>query len=164
MNYTTQVGLFCGGLLALFVLSGTASIYREWLESALAEKDQPTLRIAEPVRDLGQIKERKQWSVSFTIHNVGNTRLVLNELDVECGCGEKIKRTILVPPGETAEVTVPLDSRFMSGEIENSANFFTSDPLRPKVTLTAKAFVAAPIPSQAAGTSHEKQYSILVTE
>lgn len=164
MSYSTRVGLLYGGLLALFVLSGTASIHRDWLESALAKKNQPTLRIAEPIRDLGQITERKQWSISFSIHNVGNRRLVLSELDVECGCGDKIKRTILVPPGEMTEVTVPLDSRSSSGEIENSASFLTSDPSQPKVTLTAKAFVASSIPSQVAGTSHEKQYSILVTE
>jgi len=164
MSYSTRVSLLFGGLLALFVLSGTASIHRDWLESALAEKAQPTLRIAETVRDLGQTTERKQWNVSFSIHNVGNTRLVMNELDLECGCGDKIKQTILIPPGETAEVTVPLDSRFKSGKIENSASFLTSDPSQPKVTLTAKAFVAAPIPSQAPDTSHAQQHSILVTE
>lgn len=95
------------------------------------------------VRELGRTSIREECRVSFPIHNAGRRRLVLNELDQECGCGDQTLNTILVAPGETVEVYVPLDTRFSTGLVENHASFTSNDPAHPRFDLTARAFVAA---------------------
>jgi hypothetical protein len=69
--------------------------------------------------------------------------LVINEIDLECGCRDPIRRTILVPPGETVEANVTLDTRFATGPIEKIASFTTSDPTQPRFDLTVRAWVDA---------------------
>ena len=96
--------------------------------------------IAEPIQDLGHTSVQKEWAVVFPVRNDGTRRLVLNELEPGC-CGDRVRRTILVPPGATAKVTVTLDTRRISGPIESTVAFATSDPAHPFLNLTARAWV-----------------------
>ena len=102
--------------------------------------------VVEPIRDLGHTTVQKEWEIVFRVRNDGTRRLVLNELESAC-CGDRARRTILVPPGTTAEVTVTLDTCFASGPIEATATFTTSDPAHPSLNLTVRAWVdAADVP------------------
>ena len=96
--------------------------------------------VAEPIQDLGHTSVQKEWAVVFPVRNDGARRLVLNELEPGC-CGDRVRRTILVPPGATAKVTVTLDTRRISGPIESTVAFATSDPAHPFLNLTARAWV-----------------------
>ena len=99
--------------------------------------------VSRSVGDLGQISSRKEQLVPFAILNAGRQRLVLNELIPDCCCGNRVRRTILVAPGEMAEVSVLLDTRFSCGLVENTVHFVTNDPARPCLDLTARALVSA---------------------
>lgn len=96
--------------------------------------------VSEPVRDLGRTSVRKVWEVAFPIQNHGTRRLLINELDLCCGVN-RVSRTFLIPPGETADVTVKLDSRSASGPIESTTRFSTNDPAHPTLELTVRAWV-----------------------
>ncbi len=105
-----------------------------------------SLVLSKDVRDLGQTSIQGEQRVSFLVRNAGTRRLVLNELDRECGCGKDVVRTILVAPGTTVEVNVPFDTRTATGPVENIASFTTNDPTQPRFDLTVRAFVVADKP------------------
>jgi hypothetical protein len=109
-----------------------------------------SLNLSNHIRELGHTSIQKEWRVPFQIRNSGTRRLVINETDPDCGCGNRSLRTILVPSGETAELTVTLDTRFAAGPIEAIAAFTTNDPARPRFNLIVRARVdAASLPLNA---------------
>lgn len=93
------------------------------------------------VRDLGRTSVRSESVVPFVVHNAGKKRLVLNEVNQACDCGDSKAKTIVVVSGETAQVPVLLDTRFSTGSIENHAVYTTNDPNLPRLKLTARVFV-----------------------
>jgi hypothetical protein len=100
-----------------------------------------SLVLPKNVRDLGRTLAGQELRVPFRIRNVGTRRLVINEVDAACGCGELISKTTIIPPGKSLEVTVTLDTRFANGPVENVATFMTSDPGHPRFDLTVRAWV-----------------------
>lgn len=120
--------------------------------------------VAEPTRDLGHTTVQRELGVIFPIRNNGMRRLVLNEVDRQCQCGDRARRTIVIPPGATDEVTVILDTRFAAGPIEATAAFTTNDPRRPTLMLTARAWVdtADAAGHSSAGIGNER--SVLIRE
>jgi hypothetical protein len=127
-----------------------------------ARPNAASLVMSDRVRDLGPTSIREERGVSFPIRNAGTRRLVLNELDQQCGCGDRVQRTILVAPGETVEVNVPLDTRFATGAVENSASFTTNDPAHPRFKLTVRAFVTAEKPVLA--NPENRKVSVLIRQ
>jgi hypothetical protein len=102
-----------------------------------------SLNLPTHICELGHTSIQKEWRIPFQIRNSGTRRLVVNEADRDCGCGNRSSRTILVPPGETTELTVTLDTRFAAGPIEAIAAFTTNDPARPRFNLIVRAQVHA---------------------
>lgn len=152
-------------LVALCVLCGTSAIHHCFVDNGIAaDKMRATVLIPEPVQTLGQISDRKQWQIIFPVRNSGDMRLVLNELDLDCGCGNKTKRSVLVPPGKTTKISVLLDTRFAAGSVENCVSFTTNDPTQPRVTLTVRAFVLASPQPKSAHQEELKQVSVLMPQ
>jgi hypothetical protein len=124
-----------------------------WYDAAqpppLPSRSAPSVNGAQPAvvsltnthRDLGPTSQRKLWEAAFAVHNAGGQRLVVNQLDTACDCGERSLRTFLVAPGETVDLIVTLDTRLGGGEVENVASFTTNDPQRPRFDLTLRAIV-----------------------
>lgn len=109
-----------------------------------AEAVQPcaVLSAASTHYHLGQTSAATQWQIVFPIRNLGARRLVLNELDPGCDCGDAL-HTIVVPPLETAEITVFLDTHNAVGLVESEKSFTTNDPQMPRLELKVDA-VAEP--------------------
>jgi hypothetical protein len=128
-------------VFASVVLIVRVTALRAWQCQPLPPRASLSLRT--DIRDLGHTSIQKEWRVSFQIRNSGTRRLIINEASRDCGCGNRSARTILVPPGETAELTVTLDTRFAAGPIETIAAFTTSDPARPRFNLIVRARVDA---------------------
>ena len=123
----------------------------------------PMLVLPHNVRDLGRRTTRQEWRVPFQFQNSGTRRLVINEVDTGCGCGDPIRKTVIIPPGESAEVTVTLDARLATGPVEKITSFTTSDPAQPRVDLTVRAWVDGEKPV-ATGLDDRKQASVLVRQ
>lgn len=139
--------------IALAVVLTTAALwYDEAQPSVLPSVTQQfdpgslaaTVSLGSTLRDFGRTSQLKLWKAAFPVGNSGGQRLVINELDTTCDCGERSLRTFLVAPGETVDLIVTLDTRFARGEVENIASFTTNDPQRPRLNLTLRAFVDAP--------------------
>ncbi|MGV3486133.1 MAG: DUF1573 domain-containing protein [Planctomycetaceae bacterium] len=92
--------------------------------------------------DLGQTAADSRWQLVFPIRNLGTRRLVLNELDTGCDCGDDPHSSIVVPPGGTVELVVPLDTLQAAGPVESERSFTTNDPRWPRLELKARALVA----------------------
>ena len=151
-------------LLVFCWIGGSSAIRHGFVENEKSStRKRAIILIPQPVQTLGQISDRKVWQMLFSVQNQGNARIVLNESDLECGCGENPKRTLIIPPGETMQIAVPLDTRFSAGPVENRVSFTTNDPTQPRITLTARAFVATPAEQSPAhtafGQSVESTYS-----
>jgi hypothetical protein len=132
-------------VFASVVLIVRVTALRAW--QCQAQPPRASLSLRTDIRDLGRTSIQKEWRVPFQIQNSGTRRLVINEVSRDCGCGNRSARTILVPPGEIAELTVTLDTRFAAGPIETIAAFTTSDPTRPRFNLIVRArFDAASLP------------------
>ena len=100
-----------------------------------------SLNVPTNVVDFGCTSVRQQWRVPFQICNSGNKRLIINQANASCGCGDSLHQTLIIPPGESVNVTLKLDTRFGTGLVETTSNFTTSDPEHPRFNLTARAFV-----------------------
>ena len=110
--------------------------------SAIPRPKGAVLTLCATTHDLGQTSLREELHVSFPICNSGTRRLMLNALDLDCGCGEPTQGAIFVAPGETIHVDVPLDTRFVTGSVENSLEFTTNDPANTLFQLRVRVFVA----------------------
>ena len=99
------------------------------------------LYVANPIVELGVLSPGEVREIALPIVNKGSRRLVLNEVDSGCQCGDRIRRTILIPPGATEEVIVGIDTRFATGAIEASTSFTTNDPAQPRFDLIVRAWV-----------------------
>ena len=118
-------------------------------ESELQNRDAPgqaSLHVSNPVRDLGRTACESELLVVFPIRNRGTRRLVVNELDIGFCCSDRVRRTFLVSPGETAQVVVTLDPSGKSGPVQTVANSTTNDRAQPRFSLTVKAQIDAPKP------------------
>lgn len=118
--------------------------------------------VVESYRDLGRTSVRKEWKVDFPVRNTGTRRLVLNEVNSDCDCGAGLGRTTIIPPGETRDVTLTLDTRLASGPIEATANFTTSDPALPVLNLTVHAWLVGDGVRKVSTTDRDTDFSVLV--
>jgi hypothetical protein len=121
-----------------------------------------SLVLPKTVRDLGRTSTRQERGVPFQIRNVGTRRLVINEVDAGCGCGDPRRKTVIIPPGESVEVTVTLDTRFANGPVENIATFTTSDPGHPRFDLIVRAWVDADEHADDREVNQRQQVSVLI--
>ena len=99
----------------------------------------PAVGIANSVVDVGQLQAGEVRRVVFPITNLGSHRLVINEIDSDCRCRNRIRRTILIPPGGSEDVMVSITSGDTVGPIEASSSFACNDPTRPRFHLTVRA-------------------------
>jgi hypothetical protein len=127
-------------------------------------RGQATVYISEPIQDFGHTVIRKKWDVVFQIQNTGTRRLVLNELNPDCACDDRVGRAIVVPPSETASVVLSLDTRFSSGPAEASLSLMTNDPAHPRIKLVAQAWVDAAEASPYSSADDATDSSILIRQ
>ena len=97
------------------------------------------LEIPISVLDIGPVQRNELRSVEFAIRNGLTKRLVINELDAGCGCSDSLTQPLIVPPGESASLTVVLDVGSATGPIEKRVVFTTNDPSRPRFDVTVLA-------------------------
>jgi hypothetical protein len=99
------------------------------------------VQIAGSSRDLGRILCGSEHTVAFLIRNAGTRRLVINEIESACGCASAVGRTIIVPPGDSVDVSVTLRASQVPGPIERVANFTTNAPGTSRFQLAVRAQV-----------------------
>lgn len=147
---TAPTGRRWGGLTAVAAVAltcGLIGIDPPLAKTSLGSQEpRADLAIGSTVHHLGLIGDRDAWQVRFPVRNIGARRLVLNEIDSECGCGDRMLRTMVVDPGEIVNLIVRLHPRSASEAVEKTVCFTTNDPRHPRLDLTVSAMVAASPP------------------
>lgn len=134
------IAVGCGVVLVTLSLLAGQQASRSLRQFLYGRPARPVLAVAATTADLGEVAAGQTLQNRFELRNVGARRLVLNELDVTCGCRKNVRRTILVGPGESTEVTVSLHTE-RTGPSENRLYFTTNDSNRPEFVLVVRGVV-----------------------
>lgn len=76
----------------------------------------PTIEFDEEMHDFGQIKAGKILSYSFQFTNRGETYLIINTVQTDCGCIEATIPKSTIAPGEKGIVEVKFNSAGLFGK------------------------------------------------
>ncbi len=97
----------------------------------------PTISFEYEVKDLGQVSHKERVPAQFPLTNVGDTVLVIQKVEADCGCTETFNESREVPPNGRSEITAVLDtSTLRPGKNERQIVVKSNDPRRPFVKLT----------------------------
>jgi hypothetical protein len=97
----------------------------------------PTISFEYEVKDLGQVSHEERVPAQFPLTNVGDTVLVIQKVEADCGCTETFNESREVPPKGRSEITAVLDTATLSpGKNERYVYVKSNDLQRPIVTLT----------------------------
>ena len=153
-------------LITFAILTGTflATLTTLFYRSQSISRGQPTpvLHVANAIVELGVLSPGDLREVAFPIVNKGNRRLVINEIDRECRCGEPVRRTLVIPPGVAEDLVVSIDTRFEAGAFEKLTSVTTNDPARPRFDFLVKASVHLEEKSKRSEEDQRRQVSVLI--
>ena len=77
---------------------------------------------------------------NFPLRNVGSDTLVITRVKPTCGCTGAPLSTDRIAPGDTAKISVSLDTSKLHGKVRKYVNVDCNDPINPyyKITFDAK--------------------------
>jgi hypothetical protein len=109
--------------------------------------ENPKLVVAQTERPLGTVSAGSVQRAEFTLYNAGSRRLIVRE-DVCSACdpGQWV-----IPPGQSRDLTIELDTTGLQGEVRHVRNYTTSDPLLPRLALAVSATVQRGITDEIQG-------------
>ena len=111
--------------------------------AAPGEFGTPAIALDRTQKDLGMLPAGSLHSVHFSVRNTGSRRLVIRRDSCE-SCGLASDQTsLIVPPGESREIHLLLDTSGMAGAVSHVVEYSNSDPACPRFSLTVTANVAA---------------------
>lgn len=121
------------------------------VEDVPAGESEPRLWVDEMeetnwVYDFGKIPAGEPTDKDFTVTNVGNAELVIEEATASCGCTAALVENPNLAPGETTTVRVSYDPRVNreAGKfVQKQVRIKSNDPLVPLAEFTITADVAA---------------------
>ena len=111
------------------------------VNSTSIEGATPSLRVAQPIIELGELLPGEVRRVAIPITNNGSRRLVLHKVNQECQCGDSPQSPLLIPPGATQNLVEPIEATVESGPFEQSINITTNDPAAPRVTFLVRGLI-----------------------
>jgi hypothetical protein len=86
----------------------------------------------------GEVRE-----VCFRVHNGGGRRLVIRDPNAACCGGSAESSSLLVAPGDFAEIRVQVDTSGWWGQMREDFSYATNDPRQPQLAFTVLGEVAA---------------------
>jgi hypothetical protein len=102
--------------------------------------------LPENIKNSNVILSGRKLQKTFKISPTGTKPLKITSIGVSCDSCSSIqvsKRNI--PPGETAEVKVIVDTSKFYGPFERTVRLLTDDPNRPSIDLTVKGIAIRPV-------------------
>ena len=92
------------------------------------EKDKPTLTLDAKSKDLGKAEEGKDLIASFKITNSGWQPLKVFDVKTDCGCTDLSWTQKLIEPGQSADLSVHVDTAMKQGHVTKQIRFASNDP------------------------------------
>ncbi len=134
--------------LALFVISHAAYLVAQ--QPAQPTADAPSLRLDSPGKDFAPAWTGTQLRHDFLVQNTGKSDLVIQRIDFSPGCYQIGESAKTIAPGESATLTIAVDTREVTGAFERTATLYTNDPRSPTLALRLRGTCNPPIELQPA--------------
>jgi len=123
-------------------------------------QDHPQVELSSEFADLGEMSISDVKSADFTIKNIGNKSLQINNISTSCDCtfaqvtiGNKVSPKFMtqqdsqwtgeIQSGQEAKVTATYEPALkpVKGKVERTVYVKTNDPQKSDITLTITAIV-----------------------
>lgn len=105
-----------------------------------------SLELPEQSIDFGIHEEGISVDHVFKFKNVGKSLLKITRIKPSCGCLKVSAEELSVPPGETGEITVTIDTTNLSGPVNDKFLVARSnDPSQGEMTIPILAVVTVPL-------------------
>jgi len=88
----------------------------------------PKLILSEEEWDFGQVLPDAKPEHIFTVTNGGEEDLVIERINVSCGCIKTSITATRIPPGESAELEVIYDTAGYRGKDQRHVRIYSNDP------------------------------------
>ena len=91
--------------------------------------------------DFGKIKEDTEHKASYTVKNTGKVPLIIEKVDVSCGCTTAKKPEKPIPPGGTDNIEIVFHPKIGQLDKQDKTVTVTANTDPSTEVLTIKAFV-----------------------
>ncbi len=139
--------------VSVSLVAAAALLIGMWLSSRLlpawsgdghAGGSAPRVVLSCAHRDLGSVPQGGVLRALFPVANAGSRRLILSQQGAGC-CGRPAESyQVIVAPGDSAELSVELDTAQWFGQVEHTVRYTTNDPAMPQFALRVTAVVGSP--------------------
>ena len=104
-------------------------------------KNAPKVRMSEEKYNFGTVKEGENVEHTFTITNVGKSKLYIHKTKTTCGCTVGRPEKEELDPGESTSIKATFRTHGKVGSQSRPIDIITNDPEKPKVTATLEGNV-----------------------
>ncbi|MEE9554659.1 MAG: DUF1573 domain-containing protein [candidate division Zixibacteria bacterium] len=90
--------------------------------------------------DFGRVPRGHIVYHNFAFRNIGSDTLIITKVKPTCGCTAAPLSTDRIAPGDTAKISVTLDTSKLRGKVRKFVNIDCNDPVNPyyKITFAAE--------------------------
>lgn len=121
------------------------SVFLSMVSSSYAT---PHLQAAADTIDWGQMYAGEQKDGVFTLHNSGDSVLVIDKVRSSCGCTAAMMSEKTLAPGADAQLRVHFNSKHFSGQVVKQVVVMSNDPSNPQYQFTLRATIVAELVAQ----------------
>jgi len=93
----------------------------------VAMRYRPLFRVDAATKHLGKVAEGEDLVATFEIHNDGLLPLKIFDVKTDCGCTDLSWQSKLVEPGQSAKLTVHIDTTMKQGAVTKQIRFKSND-------------------------------------
>ena len=101
---------------------------------------QPRIKVNKEIHDYGRISESNTAKSEFVVNNVGDDTLRITELLAECGCTKPKISSMVIPPKESAILSVRYEAKGRLGQFNKRIMVYSNGEPRV-VALSISGFV-----------------------
>ena len=123
----------------LYVMGDIYDDFDSWTPAQL--KNAPKVKMSEEKYNFGTENEGENVEHTFTITNVGKSKLYIRKTKTTCGCTVGKPEKDELEPGESTSIKVTFRTQGKPGSQSRPIDIITNDPEQPKTTATLEGNV-----------------------
>lgn len=93
--------------------------------------------------DMGQMQQMQEKTAQITVSNTGAARLLISDVDADCGCTIPTLTRKELGPGESTVIEVKFNSKRFHGKVLKNVTIHSNDPINPTVDVMLHAEISA---------------------
>lgn len=122
----------------------TNTRYRLSIQANVISKEQAGAKPGKTARikvdknqhNFGNAKEGTVLTWDLPIKSIGDTTLVISDVQTSCGCTAALLSEDRLKPGETGNIRIELDTSRMKGKKSRTIAVVSNDPYNPRMVIT----------------------------